>query len=101
MSLIKKTPRAEEDLIGIWIYIARESVVSADKVCTAIEGTLKTLASCSKIGTMYSSVNPQLSNVRFFPTRHYPKYLIFYRPIRNGIKVIRVLHSARDIENIL
>lgn len=27
-------------------------------------------------------------------------YVIFYRPIANGIDVIRVLHGSRDIESI-
>jgi plasmid stabilization system protein ParE len=29
------------------------------------------------------------------------KYLVFYRPITEGIEVTRVLHGARDIDSIL
>jgi toxin ParE1/3/4 len=36
-------------------------------------------------------------NLRSFPVG---SYVIFYRPIEEGIEVIRVLHSARDIEDI-
>ncbi|MGH9438287.1 MAG: type II toxin-antitoxin system RelE/ParE family toxin, partial [Terriglobia bacterium] len=32
-----------------------------------------------------------------FPVKDFPKYLIFYRPIRDGIEVVRVIHGARDI----
>ena len=31
----------------------------------------------------------------------FPKYLVFYRPITDGIEVIRVLHGARDLDGIL
>ena len=101
MSVIKKTPRAEEDLIEIWVYLAEDNIVAADRVYNAIEETLRILVSSARMGTMYVSENPQLSGIRIFPVNHYQKYLIFYRPIRNGIEVIRVLHSARDIENVL
>jgi plasmid stabilization system protein ParE len=26
--------------------------------------------------------------------------MVFYRPIENGVEIIRVLHGARDIERI-
>jgi toxin ParE1/3/4 len=28
------------------------------------------------------------------------RYIIFYRPVANAIEIVRVLHGARDIENI-
>jgi toxin ParE1/3/4 len=33
-------------------------------------------------------------DLRSFPVGN---YLIFYRPIQNGIALVRVLHGARDI----
>lgn len=36
-------------------------------------------------------------NLRSFPVGN---YLIFYRPINQGIEVLRVLHGARDIPSI-
>ncbi|XLZ68297.1 type II toxin-antitoxin system RelE/ParE family toxin [Massilia sp. SR12] len=36
--------------------------------------------------------------IRSFPLG---RYIIFYQPISGGISVIRVLHSARDIEQLL
>ncbi len=32
-----------------------------------------------------------------WPIPGFKKYLIFYRPIRNGIEVGRVLHGAMDL----
>ena len=41
---------------------------------------------------------PELApNLRSFPVGN---YVIFYRPIDNGIEVARVLHGARDIDSL-
>jgi toxin ParE1/3/4 len=37
------------------------------------------------------------ANVRSFP---FGRYVIFYEPIEDGIDVVRVLHSARDIDAV-
>lgn len=37
-------------------------------------------------------------NLRGFPLG---AYVILYRPIANGIEVVRVLHGARDIKRLL
>ena len=31
---------------------------------------------------------------------HFEKYLVFYRQIFEGVEIVRVIHSARDIEAI-
>lgn len=28
-------------------------------------------------------------------------YLIFYRPLADGVEVVRVLHGSRDVDNLL
>jgi toxin ParE1/3/4 len=37
------------------------------------------------------------ANVRSFP---FGRYVIFYAPMQDGIDVVRVLHSARDIDAV-
>lgn len=36
-----------------------------------------------------------MSNLRSHP---HGNYVIFYRPIGDGIEIVRVLHGARDID---
>jgi len=45
--------------------------------------------------------NPRLSGLRQWRVKGFESYLIFYRPIPEGIEVLRVLHGARDIDRIL
>jgi plasmid stabilization system protein ParE len=33
--------------------------------------------------------------------RRFEKHLIFYRPMKDGIEVIRVLHASRDLVAVL
>jgi toxin ParE1/3/4 len=37
------------------------------------------------------------AKLRSFP---FGRYVIFYEPIKDGIDVVRVLHSARDIDAV-
>jgi len=32
--------------------------------------------------------------------KSFPKHLIFYRPLPDGAEVIRVIHGARNIEDL-
>ncbi len=43
----------------------------------------------------------RLAGVRELPMRDFEKHIIFYRPVQDGIEVIRVLHGARDLEALL
>jgi hypothetical protein len=35
------------------------------------------------------------------PVKGFEQYLIFYRPVPEGIELIRVYHAARDIDEII
>ena len=37
------------------------------------------------------------TTVRSFPSG---SYLIFYRPVREGIEILRILHSSRDLSSV-
>jgi toxin ParE1/3/4 len=42
-----------------------------------------------------------LQDVRIQPIARFKEYWIFYRPTKNRIEVLRVLHGARDIDAAL
>ena len=93
MTIVRKTPRAEEDIIEIWFYIAIEkgNRNNADRFLKRMELTFYQLAKNSNIGTRK---NYYANGLFQFP---FGKYLIFYFIIDNGIELVRVLHGARDI----
>ncbi len=93
MSTILITPAAENDLIDIWIYIARDSYAAADKVHQSAHQTFNTLAAMPEMGTRYRSKRKQLNCLRFFPINKYPSFVVYYRQIEGGIEIVRVLHA--------
>ena len=95
MAGIIVTPAAENDLTDIWLFIAEDNPPAADRVFEAAQMTFDSLLERPKIGKLFESKRKKLEGIRFFPIGEYPKYIVYYREIRNGIEVVRVLHSRR------
>ena len=83
--------QAQEDMDGIWDHIADDNPVAAENMLRRIDERCRALAENPELGELWSILGP---DVRMFTVG---RYAIFYRPARNGIRVARVLHSARDI----
>lgn len=96
MPQILITPAAESDIINIWLYIARDNPGAADRTYQAAEDTFKMLADMPTIGTLYWTSHPQLKGLRFFPIKRFNNYIVYYKEIKDGIEIIRVLHSRMD-----
>ena len=96
MPKILITPAAEDDLINIWIYIARDNPEAADRTYQAAEKTFETLAAMPEIGTVYWTKRAKLKGLRFFPIKQFHNYLIYYREIIDGIEIVRVLHAHME-----
>jgi len=39
----------------------------------------------------------QLPDMRYFPIRMFSSYAVYYQPINDGIRVVRVLHTSRNV----
>jgi toxin ParE1/3/4 len=94
MAIVVKRPIAELDLLDIWDYIADDSLDRADEFLDYIDGKLQTLARNPGLGRKRDELLPGLQS---FPIGN---YVVFYREIKGGIDVIRVLRGSRDIEAI-
>lgn len=91
MPNIVKRPLAEKDLNDIWDYIAEDNFAQANEFLRLINRKISALLETPMMGRSRDELAPSL---RSFPVG---RYLIFYQPIKNGIEVVRVLHSAQDI----
>ncbi len=89
-----RTAEAEEDLIGIWIYIAKDNQDAADRLLDRIDEACTRLAQFPNMGTSYEQIRPSL---RLFPVGN---YLILYRVINTGIEVVRIVHGARQWQSL-
>ena len=91
MPCILRTRESRRDYDEIWGYVAARDLTAADRLVDHFDATLKIIAFAPNIGRKVEELAP---NLRSFPIG---SYLIFYRPIEDGIQLIRVVHGARDI----
>ena len=95
---IIRRPRARQDLIDLALYIGRRDPTAAERLLNAVERSERMLVDMPGIGST-RDYGP-IEGMRMWPVPGFRKHLIFYRPIDDGIEVIRVLHGARDIAGL-
>lgn len=96
MARIDRSPRAKADVLAAARFIAEQSQsrATAKRWIDTIDEKLKLLARHPHTG----EERPDLgANIRAFPVG---SYVIFFRPLDDGIQVVRVLHGSRDIPRI-
>jgi toxin ParE1/3/4 len=89
------SPRARADLRGIGNYIARDNRRRAISFVEDLQRACNRLAENPLMGRARPELQPTL---RSFP---YRDYIIFYRPGRSGVTILRILHSAQDAKRQL
>jgi toxin ParE1/3/4 len=99
---IKHLPAAERDLLGHADYLARQgSADVAMRFLAATDETFQQLLDAPQLGSTTSYRAAESLGLQVWRVRGFTKYLIFYRSDTNGIEIVRVLHSARDVDRIL
>jgi len=89
-----------EELILLAGYIADENEETAQHFLDACDATFRFLAHNRFIGSIRKFHQYELSEVRMWHVKGFEKYLIFYRPIEDGVRILHVLHSARDYNRL-
>ena len=94
MPSVRFLPLARDDLHEIWEYIAQDNIEAAERLVNRIEELGQLLAQHPHLGRRREEL---ATGLRSFPM---DRYLVFYRPIEDGIEIVRVLHASRDIDSI-
>jgi|SRR6516165_5223118 toxin ParE1/3/4 len=97
---IVKRRGAAADLLEHFVFIGEHSEEVALRFLHAAQETFELLATQPEIGRVTAYRNPLLAGMRVFPVKSFENYLVFYRPIRDGIEVVRVIHGARDASRV-
>jgi toxin ParE1/3/4 len=87
------SPSAENDLIEIWLYIAEDQPINADRFLDRLGETMQKLAENPDMGVTRFSL---LSNLRCFPVG---QYVVYYR-VNANVEILRVLSASRDVDAI-
>ena len=85
------TPKAESDLIGIWMYAGEEwGADQADTYLDQLAAGMKQLINYPSRGTGYAHVLP---GYRRLQVEH---HTVFYQVLEPEVRVVRVLHEDMD-----
>ena len=91
MAMYKLTPVADSDLQEIWEYTEnRWGVEQADNYLQTLERRMAYLARYPNRGKRRKELPGSPLNY------HEEKHVIFYRPLKTGIEIIRILHDSMD-----
>ena len=84
------SPEAENDLLEIWLYIAEDSPINADRFLDKLNEKAELIAGFNEAG----SPRPELGkDMQSFPV---DRYVIYFREQPEGIELVRVLRGSRD-----
>lgn len=94
MLRLVKAPRAEADLIDIWLYVAEDQPINADRILDRLNDAALLIADTPEMGVDRSVLSTDLKS---FPVDN---YIVFYRVKPDVLELVRVLSSSRDISSV-
>lgn len=89
---VLRSPKAAEDLIEIYGYIAEQNPRAAEKLLRALGRQFELLGERPRLGRLREDLRPQLRSWS------YRRYVVLYREIASGAEIVRVVHGARDLK---
>lgn len=94
MPRVVRTAPVREDLLAIWSHIAEDNPAAADRVLDRIDEKCRLYATRPLMGQRRTDLHP---SARCFAVG---TYVVFYRPVEDGIEVLLVTHGARDVPRV-
>lgn len=92
-ALVVLSPAAEEDILEIGAFIGQRNFERSLSFLEELENFLDVVAKSPGIGRRRRDLEGAPHSIVF---RRYP-YVVYYEPLQPfGIRVLRVLHGARD-----
>lgn len=98
-----RTPLARADLLDQFQWYAEQGGTElGDRFLDAAEQTFGELAATPHMGSLYDSHDDRLSEIRKWRVNHpFEVMLVFYRVRADGVQIVRVINSSRDLPPLL
>ena len=87
-------PLAQADLDEIWAYIAEDNLTAADRLLATFHEKFLLLGAQPLMGQIRDEL---AAGVRSFCVG---KYVVYYRPRKDRVEIVRVLHGYRDVTDL-
>mgnify|MGYP001559918119 CR=1 FL=1 len=95
-----KRPQAREDLIESFLYIELDNPAAAERFLEAAEHTFLEIAEMPLLGAQQFVGARRLDGLRSRHIKGFSNWLVFYVLTEYAVEVVRVLHGARDLEQV-
>jgi len=98
---VRTTAAADRDIAAIAAYIAHDKPKSADDFEIELRDAFVRIGENAELGRVVEAKLPY--DVRVIRvSQRFQNYLVFYRILGNEeVRIVRVLHGARDLNNLL
>jgi len=96
--MVEKHPQALIDLIELADYLSLDDARIAQRFIESAAQTFDLLATMPNLGRAHPS---EIDGLHVWHVHGFDTILIFYIKRKEAISIIRVLHTKRDIENLL
>jgi toxin ParE1/3/4 len=90
-------PRADADLVEVAAFLAQDSIDVALRFLANARSTIDGLIENPHIGPRFRGVSDRLVEVRYIPVKGFERHLVFYQATKDQVRILRVLHGARDL----
>ena len=92
-------PKADDDLEQQADYFDQAANLEiAHRFLDWAHKTFELLATQPRMGWLPKLNNPALSSLRIFRVSGFEKVLILYRPVDEGVEIVRLVHGSRNLE---
>ena len=91
-------PEAEQDLVSHAEYLLEQNPSVTRRFAIAVNETIQMLCRSPDLGERFSA--DLTGQIRFRTISGFRNYLIFYRRVDTVLEILRVLHGARDYEDL-
>jgi toxin ParE1/3/4 len=94
------TPKANQDLDDCFAYISQDNPETALQFFDSTRITIAQIARMPGIGSIFTTNDNRLQDLRKWSVKDFRKYLIFYIDREDVVEIVRILHATRDISSI-
>jgi toxin ParE1/3/4 len=101
MARIVERPRARQELEDIAVIIGRDRPAAARRFLAAAQKLYGLLAAIPEFGARWKAEDARFADLRHFAIPKFSNYVVFYRPLPDGVEIVHVLHGARDLGPLL
>ena len=92
---LRRTARANQDLVDIWLTVAADNERAADRLLDGIYAKLDLLRQFPEAGPARNDI---AAGLRYLV---HGNYLILYRIVSDGVEVVRVVHGRRRLRDLV